>query len=68
MNSYTFDDVGLIADYHISSDSKFTSDVEFVVEANGYTRKDYTEFFFMNFWILMNVEVFNLIEIISLCI
>ena len=65
MNSYTFDDVGLFADYHISSDSKFTSDVEFVVEANGYTRKDYTEFFFMNFWILMNVEVFNLIEIIA---
>jgi hypothetical protein len=65
MNSYSFDDVGLFADYHISSDSKFTSDVEFVVEANGYTRKDYTEFFFMNFWILMNVEVFNLIEIIA---
>ena len=65
MNSYSFDDVGLFADYHISADSKFTSDVEFVVEANGYTRKDYTEFFFMNFWILMNVEVFNLIEIIA---
>jgi hypothetical protein len=55
MNSYSFDDVNLFGDYHISSDPKFTSDVEFVVEANGFTRKDFTEFFFMNYWIVDNV-------------
>jgi hypothetical protein len=55
MNSYAFDDVNLFGDYHISSDPAFTSDVEFVVEANGFTRKDFTEFFFMNYWIVNNV-------------
>ena len=55
MNSYSFDDVNLFGDYHISADPKFTSDVEFVVEANGFTRKDFTEFFFMNYWIVDNV-------------
>jgi len=55
MNSYSFDDVNLFGDYHISSDPAFTSDVEFVVEANGFTRKDFTEFFFMNYWIVDNV-------------
>jgi hypothetical protein len=55
MNSYAFDDVNLFGDYHISSDPAFTSDVEFVVEANGFTRKDFTEFFFMNYWIVDNV-------------
>jgi hypothetical protein len=55
MNSYSFDDINLFGDYHISSDPAFTSDVEFVVEANGFTRKDFTEFFFMNYWIVDNV-------------
>jgi hypothetical protein len=55
MNSYSFDDVNLFEDYHISSDPAFTSDVEFVVEANGFTRKDFTEFFFMNYWIVNNI-------------
>ena len=57
MNSYAFDDISLFQDYHISSDPKFLSDVEFVVEADGYTREDFTEFFFMNYWILNNVEL-----------
>jgi hypothetical protein len=35
------------------------SDVEFVVEADGYTRKDFTEFFFMNHWILENVSMID---------
>ena len=55
MNSYAFDDIDLFGDYHISADPKYTSDVEFVVEANGFTRKDFTEFFFMNYWIVDNV-------------
>jgi tRNA A37 methylthiotransferase MiaB len=57
MNSYSFDDVSTFGDYHISADPKYTSDVEFVVEANGFTRKDFTEFFFMNYWILENVSL-----------
>jgi hypothetical protein len=57
VNSYTFDDIDTFKDYHISSDPKFLSDVEFVVEADGYTRKDFTEFFFMNYWILENVSL-----------
>jgi radical SAM superfamily enzyme YgiQ (UPF0313 family) len=59
MNSYAFDDISVFGDYHISADLKFLSDVEFVVEADGYTRKDFTEFFFMNYWILNNVELFD---------
>jgi radical SAM superfamily enzyme YgiQ (UPF0313 family) len=59
MNSYAFDDISVFGDYHISADPKFLSDVEFVVEADGYTRKDFTEFFFMNYWILNNVELFD---------
>ena len=59
MNSYAFDDIAVFGDYHISADPKFLSDVEFVVEADGYTRKDFTEFFFMNYWILNNVELFD---------
>jgi radical SAM superfamily enzyme YgiQ (UPF0313 family) len=59
MNSYAFDDIAVFGDYHISADPKFLSDVEFVVEAGGYTRKDFTEFFFMNYWILNNVELFD---------
>ena len=62
MNSYVFDDIETFKDYHISADPKFLSDVEFVVEAEGYTRKDYTEFFFMNYWILHNVVLFKLAE------
>lgn len=59
MNSYAFDDISVFGDYHISSDPNFLSDVEFVVEADGYTRKDFTEFFFMNYWILNNIELFD---------
>ena len=59
MNSYAFDDINVFGNYHISADPKFLSDVEFVVEADGYTRKDFTEFFFMNYWILNNVELFD---------
>jgi radical SAM superfamily enzyme YgiQ (UPF0313 family) len=62
MNSYAFDDITLFNDYHISSDPKFLSDVEFVVEADGYTKEDYTEFFFMNYWIINNVELFDLAD------
>ena len=59
MNSYAFDDISVFGDYHISADPNFLSDVEFVVEADGYTRKEFTEFFFMNYWILNNVELFD---------
>ena len=64
MNSYAFDDIKTFGDYHISADPKFLSDVEFVVEADGYTRKDFTEFFFMNYWILNNVELFDFADTI----
>ena len=57
MNSYSFDDIETFGDYHISADPKYISDVEFVVEANGFTRKDFTEFFFMNYWILENISM-----------
>jgi radical SAM superfamily enzyme YgiQ (UPF0313 family) len=62
MNSYAFDDVTNFSNYHISADPNYISDVEFVVEANGYTREDYTEFFFMNYWILENVEMFDVVQ------
>jgi radical SAM superfamily enzyme YgiQ (UPF0313 family) len=64
MNSYAFDDISTFGDYHISADPKFTSDVEFVVEANGFTRKDFTEFFFMNYWILENVSMIGFTDLI----
>ena len=62
MNSYAFDDIKNFDEYHISADEEFLSDVEFVVEANGFTRKDYTEFFFMNYWIIDNVEMFGMAQ------
>jgi len=62
MNSYAYDDVDNFKEYHIFSDPKFLSDVEFVVEADGYTREDYTEFFFMNYWILQNVAMFGIVQ------
>ena len=52
MNSYAFDDVKNFSEYNITADTKYISDVEFVVKADGYTREDYTEIFFMNFWII----------------
>jgi hypothetical protein len=64
MNSYAFDDVNTFGDYHISADPNFISDVEFVVEANGFTRKDFTEFFFMNYWILENVSMIGFTDLI----
>jgi radical SAM superfamily enzyme YgiQ (UPF0313 family) len=64
MNSYTYDDVDTFKDYHISADPKFLSDIEFVVEADGYTRKDFTEFFFMNFWIVENVSMIDFTDAI----
>jgi radical SAM superfamily enzyme YgiQ (UPF0313 family) len=59
MNSYEFNDISEFQEYHISADPKYISDIEFVVEANGYTRKDFTEFFFMNYWIMHNVTLFE---------
>jgi hypothetical protein len=35
-----------------------------VVEADGYTRKDFTEFFFMNHWILENVSMIDFTDAI----
>jgi hypothetical protein len=35
-----------------------------VVEANGFTRKDFTEFFFMNYWILENVSMIGFTDLI----
>jgi radical SAM superfamily enzyme YgiQ (UPF0313 family) len=59
MNTYTLDDVTTFSEYYITDDPKYSSEIEFVVEADGYTRKDYTEFFFMNYWILENVSLIN---------
>jgi hypothetical protein len=64
MNSYSYDDIDTFKDYHISSDPKFLSDIEFVVEADGYTRKDFTEFFFMNYWILENVNLIDFTDFV----
>jgi hypothetical protein len=64
MNSYSYVDVDIFKDYHISSDPKFLSDIEFVVEADGYTRKDFTEFFFMNYWILENVNLIDFTDFV----
>ena len=52
MNSYVFDDVKNFELYHIANDDAYKSDVEFVVEADGYTRDEYVEFFFMNYWVI----------------
>jgi radical SAM superfamily enzyme YgiQ (UPF0313 family) len=52
MNSYAFDDVKNFELYHIANDYTYKSDVEFVVEADGYTRDEYVEFFFMNYWVI----------------
>lgn len=60
--NFNFDDVGVFGDYHISSDPAYISDVEFVVEADGFTRKDFTEFFFMNYWIVDNVAEISFVD------
>ena len=60
--NFLMDDVETFKEYHISSDPKFLSDIEFVVEANGYTRDDFTEFFFMNYWIHENVNFIDFIN------
>lgn len=52
MNSYLFDDIKNFSEYNITADPKYISDVEIVVKSDSYTREDYTEFFFMNFWII----------------
>lgn len=62
--SFNFDDVGVFQDYHISSDPAYISDVEFVVEADGFTRRDFTEFFFMNYWIVDNVAELSFVDTI----
>lgn len=62
-NTY-FEDVGMYEDYYISSDRKFVSDVQMVVKAKGYTREDYLEFFFHNFWLVNNVK-FGLVQEIT---
>lgn len=59
-NQY-FEDVSAYQDYYITSDRRFVSDVELVVQAEGYTRQDFVEFFFLNFWLVNNVK-FGLVE------
>lgn len=52
MNSYAFDDIKNFELYHIANDENYKSDVEFVVEADGYTKEEFIEFLFMNYWVL----------------
>lgn len=54
LDDVTFDDVVRSEKYHITEDPRYKSDVEIVVEANGYTRDEYVEFMFMNHWVIQN--------------
>jgi len=38
--------------------------VEFVTKANGYTEEEYTEFFFVNYWIVYNRPLFDFTKIV----
>jgi hypothetical protein len=64
LNSYEFNDVGEFAKYHISDDPEYISDIEFVTKANGYTEQEYTEFFFVNYWIVYNRPIFDYVKIV----
>lgn len=64
LNSYEFNDIGEFSKYHISDDPVYISDVEFVTKANGYTEEEYTEFFFVNYWIVYNRPLFDFTKIV----
>ena len=64
LNSYEFNDVGEFEKYHISDDPVYISDIEFVTKANGYTEEEYTEFFFINYWIVYNRPLFDFTKIV----
>jgi radical SAM superfamily enzyme YgiQ (UPF0313 family) len=54
LSNQTFDDYQRTQRYHITEDPEYKSDVEIVVQANGYTKDEYVEFMFMNHWVIQS--------------
>ncbi len=54
LSNQTFDDYQRVQRYHITEDPKYKSDVEIVVQADGYTKDEYVEFMFMNHWVIQS--------------